>query len=81
MENKINQIEQLLGIKLTTYQKIMLMNLLEDEEKFYNGLKGAEYIASLAQKSDAICLTSTITTTQKIQILLLTNSSIYGIIK
>lgn len=50
MEDKINQIVQLLNIELTRYQKIMLMYLLEDEDKFYNNLKGAEYIASLRSK-------------------------------
>lgn len=47
MKDKINQIEQLLGIELTRYQKIMLMYLLENEDKFYSNLTGAEYIASL----------------------------------
>lgn len=50
MEDKINQIEQLLGIKLTRYQKIMLMYLLKDEDKFCNNLKTEEYIASLRSK-------------------------------
>lgn len=50
MEEKINQIEQLLNIELTRYQKIMLMYLLEDKDKFYNNLKGSEYIVSLRSK-------------------------------
>lgn len=46
MEEKINQIEKLLNIKLTRYQKIMLTNLLENKE-VYDTLTGAKYIASL----------------------------------
>lgn len=48
--DKINKIKQLLGIKLTRYQKIMLIYLLKDKDKFYGGLTGEEYIASLRSK-------------------------------
>lgn len=48
--DKINKIEQLLGIELTRYQKIMLIYLLEDKDEYYNNLTRTEYIASLRSK-------------------------------